>query len=133
MADDFRSGKNGKATVNGTELAITRWAVDPTTEIARFRNSRTGGFDQKDGQFQNATFSIGIDYDFDQSPFGAPLNITAGTQLTDVRLYLDTTTGPHWYFPSAIVTGIPQSLDVGGRIETTINGENDGTFSPPTT
>jgi len=129
--DDFRSGKTGTATINGTELAVTDWSVTPGVEIVRFRNSRTGTYDQKEGTFRDASGTISFDYDFDQSPWGAPLSLEEGDTVTNVRLYLNGTSGPYWEFPSAVITGTPQSLSTAGKITTSINFENSGVFTRP--
>lgn len=128
----FHSGKGGTATVNGTELAVTDWSVDPSTEIARFRNSKTGNFTKKETTFKEATLTITVDYDFDANPFSS---LPLGTTVTNVKLYLQGGgaggSGGFWDFPSAIVVSTPQSVAVNGNIQTSFNLENDGTFSAP--
>lgn len=134
----LHSGKGGTATIaNGTntvELPVTGWNVDPTTEIQRFRNSKTGNYSVKENTFKDCTFSIRTDLDFDGSIFlTAGLNIQPGDLLTNVKLFLNggsSGTG-FWLFSSAIVVGTPQSLEVDGRIETTINGEASGSWTKP--
>lgn len=124
----FHAGNQGTATVAGVELSVVSWSVDPNTEIARFRNSKTAGFTKKEATWKEATFTIDVDWDFDANAFAT---VGLGTTVTNVRLYLRTTSGNYWSFPSAIVVGTPQRTDVDGKIVTTLNLENDGTFSAP--
>lgn len=132
---DFHSGIGGTATINGTELPVTGWDVDPSIEIVNFRNSKTDEFSVKEGTFKDATFTIRFDWDFDDNPFAAPIDVDLGTVLTNVRLWLRGGgaggTGNYWHFPLAIATGTPQSLETEGKITTSINATNSGAFGRP--
>lgn len=124
----FHAGNQGTATINAVELAVVSWSVDPSVEIARFRNSKTAGFTVKEATWKEATFSIEVDWDFDLNPFAA---VGLGTTVTNVKLFLRGTGGQFWLFPSAIVVGTPQRTEVDGKVTTTINLENSGTFTAP--
>lgn len=129
----FHSGKGGTVTIGGTELPITEWSVDPSVEIQRFHNSKTGDFAVKEGTFKDCPFTITLDFDLDENPFQTPITVQAGEEISTVKLILppDAATGKFWLFPVAVVVGTPQSLAVEGKITTTINCENSGTFSYP--
>jgi hypothetical protein len=128
----FHSGTTATAKVGATELPVVSWNVDPSVEIQRFINSLTGNFAQKEATFKDARFTLVLDYDFEASPFAATPNLTIGTKVTNVKLYLDGPSGTKfWSFPSAVVVSTPQSNEVAGKPVTTINLENDGTFSAP--
>jgi hypothetical protein len=131
MADNFKSGINGKATVNGTELAIINWNTEATVEKVEFKNSRTGTTAKKELTYRDVRFSMEVDIDLDANPFAAPLNVRAGTKLTNVRLFINGLTGLGWTFPSAVVMGTPQRLEVAGKVITTFNCENDGPYGEP--
>jgi hypothetical protein len=132
---EFHSGIASTASVGGTELPSTGWDVDPTIEIVNFRNSKTDAYSLKEGTFKDVTFTIRVDYDFDANPFQAPVSIDVGTILSNVRLYLQGGgsggTGDFWHFPTAIVTGTPQSVETEGKISTTINATNSGEWGRP--
>lgn len=123
----FHAGNGGTATVNSVELAVKGWSVDPSVEVARFRNSKTAGYTVKETTWKEATFSIDVDWDFDLNPFAA---LGLGSTVTNVKLFLRAA-GQFWLFPSAIVVSEPQSLEVNGEIVTRINLENSGTFTAP--
>lgn len=125
---EFHAGNQGTATINGVELAVMSWNVAPVVELARFRNSKTAGFTKKEATWKDATFTITVEYDFLANPFAV---LPAATTVTNVKLYLRGTSGPYWLFPSAIVVGDPQSVDVDGKIGTSFSLEADGTFARP--
>lgn len=131
MAEEFHSGKGGTATVDGHELAVTVWDNNPATELARFRNSKTGNFTKKENTFQDSVFSITLDFDFLDNVFDSPVNVDIGAFLSQVKLYLHGTSGLYWHYPSAIVVSTPQRLEIDGRINTVINCEADGAFGRP--
>ena len=125
----FHSGKDGKTTVNGNEVPITDWSVDPMATLVDFKNSKTGLFPKREATFRDATVSLGIDFDFDANPFAAPISITPGTTLTNTKLYLNGLAGLFHNFASLVVEGTPQQLSVEGKIITRVNCRVDGTFS----
>lgn len=134
---DFQSGIDGKAFVGASELAIIGWTTNPTSEVQRFRNSKTGRFTLKEPTFKDVTGTVTIEHDFDDPIFELGTPIEAGEFIEDVKLYLrknDTAplaTEPYWSFPSMLVTSTPQSLEVDGKIQTSFNFEGDGEFGTP--
>lgn len=127
----FHSGKESTATVAGTELPTTEWSVDPSIDIQRFLNSKTDDYAVKEGTFKDCPFTISCDYDFDANPFQAPTAITIGTILTNVRLYVNGTSGDYWHFPSAIVVSTPMTTGTESKPTLTFNCENSGQFGYP--
>lgn len=130
----FHSGFDGKVTVNGTELPITEWSVNPGVRIAETDNSKSGGFMLRESSGgKTADFSINADLDFDANLFGAPTSIVIGTKLTNVKLLLNGLSGLFWLFPSAVVVSTPQTVTHSGTnmVSVQINGRSDGTFSYP--
>lgn len=132
MSYNPRSGISGTATVNGTELPITDWSVNPSATILQFVNSLTGKHAKKASTFEDATFSFSFDWDDSNNPFAAPLTIVQGSTITNVKLLLDGPSGSlYWNFPSAIVVSTPQSMQRAGKITTSVNCTADGTFAAP--
>jgi hypothetical protein len=135
-ASIFHSGFYGTAAVNGTELPIVKWEVQPIVQLTQFRNSRSGGFIIREATFQDCAVEIDVDFDFGNNPFASPLSLTVGTTLSNVRLYLYQSTagamdGPFWNFSSLIVDGTPQQLVVSGNITTKIQCKGSGAFAYP--
>lgn len=130
----FHSGFLGKATINGNEVPITLWNVNPGVRVAQTDNSMSGGFMLRESSGgKTASFTITIDYDFDANPFATPYGLVIGAKITNVKLYLNDTTGVFWNFPSAVVTTTPQQAQHSGTdmIGVQINCDSDGTFSYP--
>jgi hypothetical protein len=123
------SGKDGTATINGAEIPLTGWSVNPTSDIVGFRNSKTGKFTKRETTFKDLTFSIDLDFDFDANPFAVGVGLIPGAALTNVKLYLNGVAGLFHNIPEAIVTGTPQSLTVEGKIITRVNGVTNGTYA----
>lgn len=133
MSDNFRTGINATASINGTELPFSEWSINPTTELARFANSKTGNKRAKSATYVEATGSWTYDWDDANQPFIAPLSITVGTRLTTVKLQIDGSSGTlFWALSQIIVVSTPQRWMRDGKPVLTINWENDqGTITPP--
>jgi len=127
----FHSGKSGTATVNGNEVPLIDWSANSSAEIVKFINSKTSNYPLREATFRDFSGSFGIDFDFDNNPFGSPLSITAGTTLTNVKLFLNGTAGIYWGCASAVVSDTPQQLSVEGKIVTRINFVTSGTVTAP--
>lgn len=144
MSNAFHSGKYGTATVNGTEIALIRWEVDPTVDIVRFLNSKTGSYPKREATFYDASVSLVFDYDFDAPSFSAPLLLYPG-QIIQSKLYLRQTApsalnGTFWQFPKTgldttsnglVIQGSPMSCDVDGKIGTSVSALITGAFTFP--
>jgi hypothetical protein len=57
--------------------------------------------------------------------------VGVGTTLSNVKLFLNGTTGDYWDIPSFVVTDTPQQLAVDGKITTRVSGRSDGAFGYP--
>lgn len=129
----YLTGKNGTATLNGTELSVTGWNVNPSSDLQDFRNSKTGNHSQISPTFDEGGL-ISIDYDITptDNPYVAPLSLRPGANITNVRLYIDGSGGSlYWQFPSIYVQSMPQSVSVPGRIVNRIVARVDGAYAPP--
>lgn len=125
----YLSGINATATINGTEPPVTGWSLNDSAVILRFVNSKTGKHPAKQSTIEDGTFSITVDFDPTNQPFASPLALRAGMSVTNVKLYLDGTSGSNFHsFPSAIISSIGQSVVREGKVSTTINCEADGQF-----
>ena len=62
--------------------------------------------------------------------------MSAGTELTDLKLYLQSTsgsslTGPYWDVPLAVVVRGSQPVSVRGKIEWEVEVDSKGDYTPP--
>lgn len=135
MADNYKSGVHATVTINGTEVPITSWAVDPTAEIVRFRNSKLNANTKKESTFKDVTIAVEMDFDFDGSPFASPISLAEGSKVTNLKCWCEGGgsggSGAFWLFPSAIVVGTPMRAEIEGKITISANFENDGVYTRP--
>lgn len=126
-----RTGLLGTVTLNGTELPITNWNTAPTAVVVPFVNSLSGGHPKKLPTITDGGMvSFGYDWDDTNNPFGTPLSIRVGTILTNVKLYIDGSSGTRYKSaPSVIVVGTPLSVEVAGKISGSIVGTIDGQWA----
>lgn len=132
MPVNYKAGNQGTTVLNAIQMALIAWTVTPTAKTVDFETSLSGGFDLSASTFLSATFSVTIEYDFttDMLALGGPPAV--GATITNSKLYLAGSSGNGcWAFPSAIVVSTPQSLAVGGKIQTTINCKSNGPFTQP--
>jgi hypothetical protein len=132
MAVQFYSGIKSTAFNGTNELPTTDWSADATSDVVRFRNSKTNAYSNKEATFKDLRATIGFDFDFNENPFALQA-IDPGTKLTTVNLYLHKTgtNDLYWHLPSAIVTGVGQRVSTEGKPEGTLTIENDGVFNSP--
>jgi hypothetical protein len=128
----YHSGRTATATINGNEPPVVSWRVNPTVGRQEFRNSKTGRFPMREATFFDISGSIAIDYDDAASPFAAPFNIVVGTIITNLKCYIyNSTSGPFWNIPSALVTSTPNEITVDGRNALSFDWEVNGSFQYP--
>lgn len=133
-----RSGFTGTAVItspgaSAVELPIVGWTVGASIEVLSYKNSLTGNHSSKATTYSDSTFSLNYDWDDSNQPFASgTLNIVPGTVLTNVKLLLDGTAGTRfWNYPSAIVTGTPQSVVREGKITGSIQCVANGQWAAP--
>lgn len=130
----FHSGLTGTVTVNGTELPIKNWSVNPDVREAATDNSKSGGFILRESSGgKTCQFSFQHDFDFDANPFASPINLVIGQKITNTKLFLNGTAGLFWNFPSAVVRSTPMNLQHSGTdmLDSTTTCDSDGTFAYP--
>jgi hypothetical protein len=137
MSVVYHSGKNaqfyaGTSTAN-VPLSLISCEVKTQSEIVKFRTSRTGNFTLKEQTFYDADVTAKIEWDFSANPFlgtnGALSMLQGGTVAA--RLYLNGTSGAYWDFPQAWVQSNPQTIEIEGKIQTTVNLTANGAFVEP--
>jgi hypothetical protein len=128
----FHSGVMGSATINGVELPILSWKVQPRADIVSFKNSKTGAYPQREATFKDARVELALDLDFDNYPFASSPGVVIGAAISEVKLYLHGASGDYWLFPSMIVESNPMDVVIDGKIATSFTALPNGSFSYPT-
>jgi len=126
------SAKNAKVRLNGNTFTAKSWTVEATADEIDVSNFEGNGFSDAIGGLKNATITVEYDFDGQSNPFDAPITLAPGQTGTNVRLYLNGTTGPYWSFPSVLVTATPNSANVKEALKGTIRMRNKGTYTAPT-
>lgn len=126
----FRSGKNGRATINGTTVKIKRWQVNPKGEKLDVTNSESSG----NGEYIGGVLDVDWEFDFDYYLGSTPFTLaTPGSIVTNVIFYIgDVADATTWTFPSAFVENGSNTSEVRGKVSGTIRGCSTGTFTKPT-
>lgn len=125
----YIAGKNGKVTVAGTELSITKWEVEDKTEKVDRTNSQTGGYKKSASSVKSATGTISCHWDGAANPMDSP-GIYAGAEVA-IKCYLSGTSGPHYDFPTALVESSKMSVEIEGGVDIEFSFDANGTFTRP--
>lgn len=113
------------ASVDPQDVSNTEGNTGNSTATAHVGYSAViGGLSSARVNIRNATF------DDSDNPFVAPLSVQAGNYAT-LRIYLYSTAGVSWYFPSFFFAGVGYNAQVRGLQPVNFNGQNDGLFYYP--
>ena len=127
-----RSAKNASVRIGNSVWTARKWEVRDAAKKLLATNFESQGFEVSTTGILNAEITIEFHPDGNQNPYDAPLNLQPGTQLLNVHLFLNTTAGPFWAFPTANVLETPQDGDVDELIHNTCRLAATGTFVFPT-
>lgn len=113
-------------------MTAKKWVVTPKTDKNDSTNFEGGGFTENGspGPY-SADFTIEFDENAQLNYYDSTL-WSPGLHSTSLRLYLNGTSGPSWYFPSYLIEQGPQTADVRQNMAGTITGCNHGPFYYPT-
>jgi hypothetical protein len=132
MAFTPRSAKNAKTRINGVVLTTRKWVVTPKTTKIDTSNHEGGGWAENITGLVEMEIQITFHPDATANPYDAPRQLTPGTRLTNVMLYLNDVTGPFWQIPMANVIEHPMTADVKDALDDTITLAATGSFIYPT-
>ena len=135
MATDstFQSGFGGNATINGKLFPVVSWSGNFPPDILVYKNSKSGNHPVRAATYTDVTATIVIDYNQTDQPFQVGQGqIWPGVFVTNVVLLLSATAFDCWVISQMIVTNMPQSLEVAGKIATSISlAISGGVITPP--
>ncbi len=130
----YQSGKEGKVVVGAGTLHVRGWSFDDQVEPLDVTDTGDGGFRNHVPGLQVGRGELTLDYD-EAAPPGAAAQgawIT-GTTLSSIELHIGTTGGPDKIeIPNALVTGMPFTSTVEGKISLTIPFVTNGSDTTPT-
>lgn len=131
-SDNHFTGKNGKAVVNGVDMNVIKWDVNPEAQRVEVTGTRHAGHTGVIAGNRGSTFTMTMKFDAAANPLDNPPNCKAGQRITNVRLYLDGTSSPYWSYPFAVVFKTPMSSAPNEATEISVECEADGAFYEPT-
>jgi hypothetical protein len=132
------SGKNARATANGTLIDVTNWEITWTGDLIDDTGTEEGGYQHKTPGTQIATWRVDGYWDASANQMTSPLNIGFGVELTTCIQYLNAnagtsvTTGKNWALGTTIVNEVRNSSEVHGGIKLSWTATTQGSFTPPT-
>lgn len=71
-------------------------------------------------------------YDAQSSPYDAPSALTVGATITNLKLYINDTTGAYWNITTAKVSEAPVMANVKEGVKFDFNFTGSGSWSYPT-
>jgi hypothetical protein len=148
----YHGGKEAKAFSNigavasatnpgSVPLSITGYHVAESLKSVEFETSLSGGFTLTEGTFANANLRLDGEYDYAANPFMGSSGAMSITQYASdgpncanaFRVYLHTTNGAYWDFPSALIVGTGMGGMVNGKVPITWAIKANGVFVEPAT
>jgi hypothetical protein len=134
---NFFSAKNAKVRSGAGASTVTskKWNVDFDADELEVSNFEGAGFSDTITGLKRATITIDLDLDgaaattnpWDTTSF----NWNPGNDITNLRCYLNDTTGPSWLFPIARCVKASNPMDVKQQGMATFVFKNRGTFTAP--
>jgi hypothetical protein len=131
MAFHPHSAKNAKVRINGAVYTAKKWSVNPTADELDITNFEGQGYGDRIAGILDAEFTVEADWDSENNNYGSPPNIVPGAPLTEVKLFLNDTSGLFWRFPLALVISVPSNAEVRGLLTISFTAKNKGIYYPP--
>lgn len=128
-----KSAKNAQVRIGSATHFATSWDVNPSAEELETSNFEGVGYTDRIAGLIDCEVTVEGWFDTSANPFDSPLSLAAGNVITNLKLYLNTTAGPFWLFPSfQILTSPMTGVQVKGLLPFKFTGKNKGIFSAPT-
>jgi hypothetical protein len=134
MATPF-SCKNAKVRSNAVAVTAKKWNVDMDGDPLEVSNFEAAGYSDTITGLLRCVVTVDLDLDgsaANKNPWDATgFNWTPGTDITNLTLYHNDTTGPSWVFPTARCIKSTNPADVKQQGMATFTFHNRGTFTKP--
>lgn len=96
----FRSGKNSRVQVNGTNMTSTRWSTTLRADDLDTTNFEGNGKEAGLVGVQGIDWEIGTLWDAGQNPLADPPGLYMRDDGTNMRLYTSTNDNKYWSMPT---------------------------------
>lgn len=134
-----KSAKNAVVRYGNTgsvPVPAKRWTVTPEVEseadVTNFEGTDVAGLRcvQKLACTIHCTFEIELDMDSANLLYTGG-SILPGNSTTELRLYINTSAGPYWSFPTPFFKSVPMTAEVKQALTARITGEGSASFVFP--
>lgn len=133
------AGTDGRISINGTNLNLTKWVIDPQSaniKTTNFESSfNTDSTPQMCEESIQGILSTKIDFsgswDLGQPPTTNPPNLRPGNQLANSNLYISKNNNKFFSFPLINVLEFKTSNDVEGKVNVDFSGVAVGAWLYP--
>ena len=129
MSTQFKSGKDGKISVGGTDINVTKWSLRLTEESLETTHSGSGGYKDSIGGIKSAEGSFEADWDALAIPTANPPNLVIGVEPAYIRLYVDAT--KYYLFTHCRITSMEPSSESKGKVSYSCTFESTGSWTEP--
>ena len=126
------SARNAAVRFGAITVTAKRWQVTSRAEKLDTSNFEGGGYTENIAGLRSIDVTIEFNDSAIYAYFATGL-ITAGALFANVKLYLNSTSGPFWDLPYLFIESVQQSADVHQAMELTLTGSNHGPFAYPLT
>lgn len=132
MAFNAYSSRNAQVRYGSgpTTLTSKSWDVTPKADKLETTNFEGSGYAEFIAGVRQCDVQIQFSDNGAANPFDGGL--TAGSIISNLKLYLNTTAGPYWLFPSFFVESVSMKADVKEQMMDSLTGSGTGTFTYPT-
>jgi hypothetical protein len=129
----FQIGFGGDCTINGKLFPVISWSGSFPADVLTFKNSKCGNHPVRASSYTDAMVTVNIDYNQTDQPFLVSQGyLISGVFVTNVYLKLSATSYDGWNISNMIIADTPQSLEVAGKIATSLSLKiSGGTITPP--
>jgi len=126
-----QSGKEGKVTVDTTDLNIRSWTRTETMATEDTTHTGSSGYRESVNTIREAAGTVEADWDADAMPTDDPPNLVTGAEVA-LYLYVGAVADNKKYtHPVVVVTEVASNSDVRGKVSFSFNWESRGTWTYP--
>lgn len=127
-----RSAQNAKVRLNnGVVLTAKSWNVVTKADKLDTTNMESAGYAENIPGIQDLEFTIEFALDAAANPYDSPRLLIVTQLQSNIKLYLNDTSGPYWDLDGYIYENNCKA-DVRGLLEGTVRGSATGVYVEPT-
>jgi len=127
---NFITGKNGKVTVEGTDIPISEWSAEGKADLVDRTNSQSNGKKKYGVGLEECSGTVKLHWDGDANPMDTP-GIYQGADVA-LHCYISGSSGPYLNVASALIESVKPSVNISGGVDLEFTWKSNGDFTWPT-